>query len=160
MAAAEALLAHVAAWHKQGLQKLTSAVDKHKAALSLLIDQADAEIRDLVAFCNTKKPRKKGRAAAKQQAVRGASSGAGARVCCVFGSKRRNCSCIISLCRQAFVFQKHTDQTLHTLRHNLFNRRCTWRRRAKVGLPYCSSCRMCLPSTTALRWAALPRAKE
>jgi len=72
MAAAEGLLAHVAAWHKEGLQKLTSAVDKHKVAIAALIQQAEAEILELVQPFENDKPRNKRRAAAKQQQVSGA----------------------------------------------------------------------------------------
>ena len=48
MPAPDGLLAALTSWHKDGVQKLTYVVDKHKAALSALIAQAEEEILELV----------------------------------------------------------------------------------------------------------------
>ena len=67
MAAPDGLLAQLSLWHKDGIQRLTTAVDKHKAVLSQLIQQAEAEILELVQPFEDEKPRTERRARGKQQ---------------------------------------------------------------------------------------------
>ena len=64
----DGLLLQLASWHKEGLQRLTAVVDKHKASLAVLIQLAEADIVELVApFAEAEKPRNKRRTGAKQQ---------------------------------------------------------------------------------------------
>lgn len=71
MAAPDGLLAHLSALQKDGMQRLTSLVDVHKAALSLLIEKASAEILELVQPFESEKPRnKRNKGATRQQQVR------------------------------------------------------------------------------------------
>jgi hypothetical protein len=61
-AAPHALLAQLTAWHKDGVQKLTSAVERHTSSLKALIEQAEAEIAELVQPFAAHNPRSKRRA--------------------------------------------------------------------------------------------------
>ena len=87
----DGLLLQLASWHKEGLQRLTAVVDKHKASLAVLIQLAEADIVELVApFAEAEKPRNKRRTGAKQQQqkVRGEGRAGGERGS-VFGPERR-----------------------------------------------------------------------
>jgi hypothetical protein len=69
MAAPEGLLAQLTAWHKDGVHKLTSVVERHKSELSELIQAAEAEILELVQPFEADRPRGKRRAGSRVQKV-------------------------------------------------------------------------------------------
>jgi hypothetical protein len=75
MAAPDGLLAALTTWHKEGVHKLTSVVEKHRAALAELIQNAEAELLQLVHPTEQEKHRSKRRAGGTKAVVSGQGRG-------------------------------------------------------------------------------------